>query len=254
MLEPTGLLAPLGVPGELCIGGVGVARGYRNRPELTAEKFVTLELQPGNQSASTALATWRAGVLMDSWSLSVVATIRSRCAASASSSARSEVALVRIRRFDTLWSPRAKPGPSDLRLVAYVVYQQGEDLTVSEVRRHLRGELPDYMIPSLVVALDAIPLTPNGKVDRAALPDPFKGAAMASATDEPPAPGMEQLLARIWSDVLKIERIGAQDNFFELGHSPCRWASRRRQRRSPRRMDPRVLFFPTAEPDCRDGQ
>ncbi len=72
------------------------------------------------------------------------------------------------------------------------------------------------MIPSLVVALDAVPLTPNGKVDRAALPDPFKAAATASsATYEPPAPGMEQMLARIWSDVLKVERVSAQDNFFE---------------------------------------
>jgi hypothetical protein len=125
------------------------------------------------------------------------------------------------------------------------VYQQGEDLTVSEVRRHLRGELPDYMIPSLVVALDAVPLTPNGKVDRAALPDPFKGAAMASATYEPPAPGMEQLLARIWADVLKIERIGAQDNFFELGgHSllSLRVAAAV-EKESGWRMDPRVLFF-----------
>jgi hypothetical protein len=130
--------------------------------------------------------------------------------------------------------------------VAYVVYQPGEDLTVTEVRRHLRGELPDYMIPSLVVAIDAMPLTPNGKLDRSALPDPF-GNVTAGASYEPPSSDMERLLADAWSEVLKIERVGTHDNFFELGgHSllSLRVAALVRAR-SGWRMDPRTLFFQT---------
>ena len=137
-------------------------------------------------------------------------------------------------------------GPSDRRLVAYVVYQPGSDLTVSEVRRHLRASLPEYMVPSLVVAMDAIPLTPNGKVDRAALPDPF-GHAAGSAQYEPPTSEMELLLAGVWAEVLKIERVGVNDNFFDLGgHSllSLRVAAAVATR-SGWRMDPRTLFFQT---------
>jgi hypothetical protein len=138
-------------------------------------------------------------------------------------------------------------GASDRRLVAYVAYQPGEDLTVSEVRRHLRGTLPDYMVPSLVVAIDAIPLTPNGKVDRASLPDPFQNATVATAEYEAPNSEMERLLADVWTDVLKVERVGVHDNFFELGgHSllSLRVAAAV-QSRSGWRMDPRTLFFQT---------
>jgi hypothetical protein len=138
-------------------------------------------------------------------------------------------------------------GASDLRLVAYVVYQPGEDLTVSEVRRHLRATLPDYMIPSLVVATAAIPLTPNGKVDRAALPDPFQAAAAQTAHYEPPTSAMEVLLASVWTEVLKVERVGLNDNFFDLGgHSllSLRVAAAVATR-SGWRMDPRTLFFQT---------
>jgi Phosphopantetheine attachment site/AMP-binding enzyme C-terminal domain len=138
-------------------------------------------------------------------------------------------------------------GSSDRRLVAYVVYQPGEDLTVSEVRRHLRVTLPEYMVPSLVVVMDSIPLTPNGKVDRAALPNPFGNAEAANAQYEAPTTEMEQLLVGVWSDVLKVERVGVHDNFFDLGgHSllSLRVAAAVAAR-SGWRMDPRVLFFQT---------
>jgi hypothetical protein len=135
--------------------------------------------------------------------------------------------------------------PGDPRLVAYVVYRPGEDPTASELRRHLRRELPDYMVPSLVMPLDAMPLTPNGKVDRMALPDPFKAAALLSAPHEAPAPGIERLLADIWQDVLQSGEVGAQSNFFELGgHSllALRVAAAV-HKRTGWRMDPRALFF-----------
>jgi hypothetical protein len=103
------------------------------------------------------------------------------------------------------------------------------------------------MIPSLVVALDAIPLTPNGKVDRAALPDPFRSVTAAAAQYVAPESKLEQLLAEVWTDVLKVERVSAHDNFFELGgHSllSLRVASAV-EKRSGWRMDPRTLFFQT---------
>lgn len=136
-------------------------------------------------------------------------------------------------------------GLGDLRLVAYIAYQPGDTLTVSEIRRYLRREVPDYMVPSVFVTLDTIPLTPNGKVDRAAMPDPFKNAMPTTASHEPPSSDMEQLLAEIWRDILGIERVGANDNFFELGgHSllSLRVAAAVRKK-TGRLMDPRTLFF-----------
>jgi acyl carrier protein len=116
---------------------------------------------------------------------------------------------------------------------------------VSEVRRHLRKELPDYMIPSVVMALEAVPLTPNGKIDRKMLPDPFKDAMKPAMQYLPPAQGAEQRLADIWRDVLRVERVGAEDNFFELGgHSllSLRVVSAV-QKAFGWRMDPRTMFF-----------
>jgi hypothetical protein len=107
--------------------------------------------------------------------------------------------------------------------------------------------VPDYMVPSVIVALDAIPLTPNGKTDRAALPDPFRVPQRVARGPEPPAPGMEQMLAGIWSQLLQTEAIGAHDNFFELGgHSllSLRVAVAVEQV-TGWRMDPRTMFFQT---------
>ncbi|TXC66077.1 hypothetical protein FSC37_09520 [Piscinibacter aquaticus] len=139
-------------------------------------------------------------------------------------------------------------GSADTRLVAYRVLAAGQDLTASDVRRHLRRSLPDYMIPAIVVSVPTMPLTPNGKVDRAALPDPFADAErMAGRNHVPPAPGLEQVLAAIWCEVLKLEQVGAEDNFFELGgHSLLSFkVVAAVERRTGWRMDPRTLFFQT---------
>ncbi|MBK8323382.1 MAG: hypothetical protein IPL06_11730 [Betaproteobacteria bacterium] len=135
--------------------------------------------------------------------------------------------------------------PGDLRLVAYLVYVAGGEPTASEIRGFVRKQLPDYMVPSVFVALEAIPSTPNGKTDRAALPDPFQGTRRAEASAEPPAPGLEQLLAEAWRDALKIERVGAHDNFFELGgHSLLALqVASVVERKTGWRLDPRALFF-----------
>jgi amino acid adenylation domain-containing protein len=243
----SGSLQPIGGAGEIWIGGAGVAIGYHGRPELTAERFVPdrFGAAPGSRLYRTGdLGRWRAdGRLEHLGRLDHQVKIRGfrielgeiETVLSALPAVRQSVVVAR------------DAGPSDRRLVAYIVYEPGEDLTVSEVRRHLRGVLPEYMVPSLVVAIDSVPLTPNGKVDRAALPDPFRSAAAAAAEFEPPGSPMEILLASVWAEVLKVERIGRNDNFFDLGgHSllSLRVATTVATRVGWR-MDPRALFFQT---------
>ncbi|MEO8152051.1 MAG: amino acid adenylation domain-containing protein [Rhizobacter sp.] len=237
--------APIGVSGEICIGGDGVSPGYHRRPELTAERFVP-DLFSGRAEATLYrtgdLGRWRTdGRLEHLGRMDHQVKIRGfrielgeiEVALSAHPAVKQAVVMAR------------EAGAGDLRLVAYVVFKPGEDLTVSDVRRHLRRELPDYMIPSVVAAVDAIPLTPNGKVDRAALPDPFKNAVQASRSFVAPSPGVEQTMAEIWRDILQIERVGAEDNFFELGgHSLLSLrVTAAVEKKLGWRMDARTLFF-----------
>ena len=135
--------------------------------------------------------------------------------------------------------------PGDTRLVAYVLYGDGEDLTASDARRHLRRSLPDFMIPSVVVALASLPLTPNGKIDRNALPDPFRTSSRALAKRELPSPGLEQTVATIWRSLLGVEDVFAGDNFFEIGgHSLLALrVSAAVKKQTGFHLDPRVLFF-----------
>lgn len=242
-----GALQPIGAPGEIWIGGAGVAIGYLGRPELTAERFIAdpFGVFPGGRLYRTGdLGRWRAdGRLEHLGRLDHQVKIRGFRI----ELGEIEAVLATLETVRQAVVVARDASPSDRRLVAYIVYEPGEDLTVSEVRRHLRSKLPDYMIPALVVAIPSVPLTPNGKVDRAALPDPFRDAAVASAEYEPPLAPMEVLLASVWSDVLQVERIGLNDNFFDLGgHSllSLRVAAAVATR-SGWRMDPRALFFQT---------
>jgi amino acid adenylation domain-containing protein len=217
VLEPSGQPAPIGVAGELCIAGDGVARGYRNRPELTAAKFVTMTLPNGRTERvyrTGDLARYRADgelefigrrdnqVKIRGFRVEL-GEIEARLAAH--EAVRQAVAAVR------------EAAPGDLRLIVYVVYERGQELTVSEVRRHLRRDLPEYMIPSLVVALESIAVTPNGKIDRAALPDPFQHNGTRATAHMPLTTPMEHLIAELWRELLKVDRVSADDNFFELG-------------------------------------
>ena len=248
VLDPAGELVPIGIAGEICIAGAGVATGYHARAALTAERFSPdrFSAQAGTRLYRTGdLGRWSAdGKLYHLGRLDHQVKIRGF---------RIELGEIetalrghRAVRQAVVAAREAQPG--DQRLVAYIVYRNGEDLTASELRRYLRLQLPDFMIPSIVVALESVPLTPNGKVDRNALPDPFRAALRAVARhDDPPAPGMERMMAEIWQSVLAVDRAAADDNFFELGgHSLLSLrVAQAVEQRTGYRMDPRTLFFHT---------
>lgn len=245
VLEPSGALAPIGAPGELVIAGEGVARGYRNLPDLTAEKFVEIAPfdRPERAYRTGDQARWRADATLD--------FLGRR-------DGQVKIRGFRIELGDIEAALAAHPairqayvgvsdGPGGATLVAYLVHEAGQEPTTSELRRYLRARLPDYMVPALFVGIEAAPLSPNGKVDRRRLPDPFRTGKRAHKASEPPAPGIEQTLAEIWCEVLAADTVGSGDNFFELGgHSllSLRVAAAV-ERRTGLHMDPRALFFQT---------
>jgi amino acid adenylation domain-containing protein len=234
ILDAHGEPVPVGVTGEIYVGGAGVARGYLNRPELTAERFVTdpffppgnAKLQLGEGGPSRQAGAWRSRMYktgdLGRW--------------------RADGCIDCLGRNDfqvKLRGYRIEPGeiearllehpavreavvllredqPGEKRLAAYVTAMPGEVLKPEELRAHLSATLPDYMLPAAFVTLAALPLTLNGKVDRRALPAPG-GDAVAHQAYEPPQGEVEEALAAIWADVLKLDRVGRHDDFFSLG-------------------------------------
>jgi nonribosomal peptide synthetase DhbF len=245
ILDPAGELVPIGITGEIHIGGLGVAKGYHRRPDLTAERFIPDRFsdRPGARLYRTGdLGRWGAdGKLYHLGRLDHQVKIRGFRI----ELGEVEAALAANGAVLQAIVTAAEAQPGDLRLVAYVVYREGEELTVSDLRRNLRRQLPDFMVPSLVVALDSMPLTPNGKIDRKALPDPFKTSRCVATEREAPAPGIEQKMADIWSSILGVDAIDAEDNFFELGgHSLLSLrVAQAVEKETGYRMDPRALFF-----------
>ena len=246
ILDRHGDPAPIGVPGEIYIGGEGVAIGYHARPELTAQRFVADRFsgRPGARLYATGdLGKCTGdGRYLHLGRLDAQVKIRGMRI----ELGEIETELGAVPEVQTGIVVVRESAPGEGRLVAYIVFRPGQDLTASEVRRRLRKTLPDHMIPSVVVTLDNVPLTPNGKIDRLSLPDPFMSSGR-TVKAEPPSPGIEQEMADIWREYLKVETIGAQDNFFELGGQSLlslRVAAAV-ERRMGRRMDPRSLFFQT---------
>jgi len=201
---------PVGVAGELWIGGTGVARGYLNRLELTAERFVDNPFVAGERLYRTGdIGRWLADgsiefIGRNDHQVKIrglrieLGEIEARLAQQAG--VREALVLAR------------EDVPGDRRLVAYVA---GE-VDVPVLRASLAAALPDYMVPAAFVVLDALPLTPNGKVDRQALPAP-QDDAYAGAEYAPPQGEVEQAIAGIWAGLLGLERIGRHDHFFRLG-------------------------------------
>jgi len=207
--------APIGVPGELYIGGAGVARGYLNRPDLTSERFVK---SPFNQNArlyrTGDLARW----LPDG---------RLECIGRVDNQVKIRGFRIELDEVEAILSRHAavrqcvvvasEESSGDKKLIAYYESQLKEQPAVSDLREHMRNKLPDYMIPTLWVALPTIPLTPNGKVDRKALPRVEQQQIPLSNSHVPPRSETEKLLAKIWEDVLGRREIGIYDDFFDLG-------------------------------------
>nr|WP_279610826.1 non-ribosomal peptide synthetase [Burkholderia gladioli] len=214
LLDAHGRLVPLGVPGELCIGGVGVARGYLNRPELTAERFVR---DPFANDADARM--YRTGDLARYLPDGNIEYLGRNDFQVKIRGFRIELGEIEARLAEY---PAVREAVvlalgegADKRLVAYVVAEHDESL-IGAIRDHLAAQLPDYMVPTAFVRLDALPLSPNGKLDRRALPAP-DSSALARQAYEAPQGEIECALAEIWAELLGVERVGRHDSFFALG-------------------------------------
>jgi aspartate racemase len=208
-------LLPVGIPGEICISGVGLARGYINNPELTVEKFVANPFIPGERMYQTGdIGKWSVdGNLEFLGRIDHQVKIRgSRVELEEVEAALSQHPTVRESAVID-----QEDHAGNKRLIAYVVPNLEQTLKIDELRRFLREILPDSMVPSLFVRLDGLPLTPNGKVDRRALPVPDKVRQEPAETFLPPRNELEHSLTKIWEKVLGIQPIGVKDDFFELG-------------------------------------
>jgi acyl-coenzyme A synthetase/AMP-(fatty) acid ligase len=206
---------PVGVVGELYIGGTGLARGYWRREELTAERFVENPFRAGEKMYRTGdLGRWRgAGKLECLGRVDQQVKVRGY---------RIELGEIEARLSEAAGVKQAvvaaKGSGAQTRLAAYVTAEEGAKLEAAELREHLRRSLPEYMLPSAYVTLERLPLTPNGKVDRRALPEPDASASLdASRSFVAPRTPTEHTIAAIWSEVLGRNGVGVHDNFFELG-------------------------------------
>jgi amino acid adenylation domain-containing protein len=209
--------APVGVPGELYVGGEGLARGYLGRPALTAERFV-----PDPFSPEPGARLYRTGDLVR-WLPSGELEFLGR----ADHQVKVRGYRIELGEIEAALRECAGVGEcvveapagvdGERRLVAYVVAAGSAATTAGEVRDALRQRLPEYMVPTQFVWLDRLPLTPNGKLDRRALPAPEAALAEAEDAYAPPRTQVEEVLCSIWAEVLGRRRVGIHDNFFELG-------------------------------------
>jgi amino acid adenylation domain-containing protein len=207
---------PVGVAGELCIGGDNLARGYLHRPALTAEKFV-----PSPFGARPGARLYRTGDLaryLPDGNIEFIGRIDHQVKIRGFRIEVGEVEATLLRHPSVEAAAVVVHEAGDKRLVAYVVtVAEQEPPSGGELRDFLRGSLPEYMVPSAFVPVGALPLSPNGKVDRKVLPAPDYAGAEAAADYVAPATPLEEELAAMWSGVLGVERVGTRHNFFELG-------------------------------------
>ena len=218
ILDRQGQPAPIGSPGELCIAGLGLARGYWRRPELTAEKFVAnpISASPGSRLYRTGdQARWLPdgtleflGRLDDQVKIRGFRIELGEIEAALASHPAVENAVV---------VARAEREGLEKNLVAYVTGGNGASDFSQELREWCRGRLPPYMLPAAILRLERLPLTSNGKVDRQALPGRLPGRTELDSSFVPPETAMERMIASAWEETMQLERVGAHDNFFDLG-------------------------------------
>jgi acyl-CoA synthetase (AMP-forming)/AMP-acid ligase II/acyl carrier protein len=218
---------PVGVPGELHIGGVGLARGYLNRPKLTQEKFITnpfnnskFKIPYGNAKGVQNSKLYKTGDLaryLPDGNIEYLGRIDNQVKIRGFRIELGEIEAL-LSRHDNVQICCAiarEETPGNKRLVAYVVPQKEVTPTTDELRQFLSNKLPGYMVPSAFVILESLPLTPNGKVDRRGLPNPDLQQEVSDYVM--PNTEVETIIAGIWQKVLKVEKVGIYNNFFELG-------------------------------------
>jgi thioesterase domain-containing protein len=208
---------PIGAPGELHIGGDGLARGYLNRPDLTAEKFIR---DPFSPDASARI--YKTGDVARYFPDGTI-----ECLGRTDHQVKVRGYRIELGEIETVLGQH--PGVrstvvvarKDERgvdyLVGYVIPRPDADASLDSLRKALKAKVPEYMVPSYFVTLDAWPLTPNGKIDRKALPEPSQSGDGEARTIVPPKTDPERALAPIWEEVLKVKPISITDNFFDLG-------------------------------------
>ncbi|NWA81486.1 non-ribosomal peptide synthetase [Pseudomonas sp. D2002] len=222
---------PLGVVGELFIGGVQVARGYLNRPELTAERFLNDPFSQGRM-----YRTGDIGRYLPDGNIEYLGRNDDQVKIRG---LRIELGEIQARLLEHAQVNEAAVVARDDRLIAYYT---GTHTDIEHLRAHLLRHLPDFMVPALFMHLDALPLSPNGKLDRKALPAPGMEALIVREYVAPQG-DTEILLARLWAELLKVERVGRDDNFFELGgHSLLAVSLIGRLRQEGMECDVRALF------------
>jgi amino acid adenylation domain-containing protein len=217
ILNPQLQPVPIGIPGELYIGGAGVIRGYLNRPELTAEKF-----SPNPFSTDPSAHIYKTGDLARYWSDGQIEFLGRIDDLVKVRGCRIELGEIEATLAQHPLVSQAvvinkEITPGNQSLIAYLVPHQDRSITTNDIRSFLSNRLPEYMLPSIFVLLESFPLTANGKIDRRALPLPDRANAEPAETFSPPKDGLELQLTKIWERVLGIRSIGTNDNFFNLG-------------------------------------
>jgi amino acid adenylation domain-containing protein len=207
-------LVPVGVPGEMYVGGAGVTKGYLNRPELTTERFIPSPFENSNKLYKTGdLARY-----LPKGELEYLGRIDNQVKIRGFRIELGEIEAL-LASHPQIWETVVivrDDTTGDKRLVAYIVPQSEKTITINEIRQFLKAKLPSYMVPNAFVILDALPLTANGKIDRRALP-PSESSSETSEKYVAPRNPIEDILVNVWSEILKVEKVGINDNFFELG-------------------------------------
>jgi acyl carrier protein len=208
---------PVGVPGEIYIGGIGLARGYVRQPEQTAQRFVPHPFS--SQAGERLYRTGDLGRYRPDGRIDFLGRLDQQVKIRGYRIEPGEIEAVLLQhphiKACVVIARADKQG--DRQLVAYIVASEFATFIESDARVYLQGKLPDYMLPSLIVLVEALPLTPNGKVDRKALLAPELSASTSDVDYLPPTNDVERVIADIWQDILDLETVGIHDNFFDLG-------------------------------------
>jgi acyl carrier protein len=217
ILDQNLLPVPVGIVGELMIGGAGVARGYLSQPELTAQRFI---LDPFQANSDTRL--YRTGDIaryLPTGDLEILGRTDQQVKIRGHRVELGEIEALlgehpAVR--ESVVVARETPN-GDKRLIAYVIPRDGQNPTQREVRQYVQERLPDHMVPAQIVFMTLFPQTPNKKIDRNALPVPDADTIQSECAFQPPATDAEKILATLWAELLDVQRVGRHDNFFESG-------------------------------------